>query len=167
MWLRSNLERLYWNFSFWRSDSLLWLCDYAHIWRVYVQVGPKLLSLNTVPGSVGDYWWFCWLEIWVLELLIYGMHPLSHLGVAHLVHLLDELVVFWPERHLEKLYNPENRRKGLKHFRFHYRFRIRLQRLVGWSFWTVKKHAPRWNLKILIAPRCILFNRTVQPKNSH
>ena len=99
--------------------------------------------------------------------LFHILHPLSHLGVAHLVHLLDELVVFLPERHLQKLYNPENRRKGLKHFRFHYRFRIRLQRLVGWSFWTVKKHAPRWNLKILIAPRCILFNRTVQPKNSH
>ena len=28
------------------------------------------------------------------------LHPFCHLGVAHLVHLLDELVVLLPERHL-------------------------------------------------------------------
>ena len=28
------------------------------------------------------------------------LHPLSHLGVAHLVDLLDELIVFLPESHL-------------------------------------------------------------------
>ena len=27
-------------------------------------------------------------------------HPLGHLGVAHLVDLLDELIVFLPESHL-------------------------------------------------------------------
>ena len=28
------------------------------------------------------------------------LHPLGHLGVAHLVDLLDELIVFLPESHL-------------------------------------------------------------------
>ena len=28
------------------------------------------------------------------------LHPLGHLGVAHLVDLLDEVVIFLPERHL-------------------------------------------------------------------
>merc|ERR1719494_144802 len=32
--------------------------------------------------------------------LINILHPLSHLGVAHLVDLLDELIVFLPESHL-------------------------------------------------------------------
>ena len=31
--------------------------------------------------------------------LLNVLHPLSHLAVAHLIDLLDELVVFLPERH--------------------------------------------------------------------
>merc|ERR1712106_47903 len=54
----------------------------------------------------------CWGESNVVKhremerSLLHIFHPLSHLGVAHLVDLLDELVVFLPERHLEKLYEP-------------------------------------------------------------
>ena len=32
--------------------------------------------------------------------LLYVLHPLGHLLVAHVVHLLDEVVVLLPERHL-------------------------------------------------------------------
>ena len=36
----------------------------------------------------------------VIKYLLNVLHPLSHLGVAHLVDLLDELIVFLPESHL-------------------------------------------------------------------
>ena len=32
------------------------------------------------------------------------LHPLGHLGVAHLVDLLNKLVIFLPERHLGRLF---------------------------------------------------------------
>ena len=32
--------------------------------------------------------------------LLHVLHPLSHLGVAHLVDVLDEVVVLLPERHV-------------------------------------------------------------------
>ena len=32
--------------------------------------------------------------------LLHVLHPLGHLVVPHVVHLLDELVVLLPERHL-------------------------------------------------------------------
>ena len=33
--------------------------------------------------------------------LLNVLHPLGHLAVAHLIDLLNELVVFLPERHLK------------------------------------------------------------------
>ena len=36
----------------------------------------------------------------IKKYLLNVLHPLSHLGVAHLVDLLDELIVFLPESHL-------------------------------------------------------------------
>ena len=35
--------------------------------------------------------------------LLHVLHPLGHLHVPHVVHLLDELVVLLPESHLEAL----------------------------------------------------------------
>jgi hypothetical protein len=32
--------------------------------------------------------------------LLHILHPLCHLGMAHFIHLLDELVIFLPKRHL-------------------------------------------------------------------
>ena len=32
------------------------------------------------------------------------LHPLGHLGVAHLIDLLNKLVIFLPERHLGRLF---------------------------------------------------------------
>ena len=39
--------------------------------------------------------------------LLHVLHPLGHLVVPHVVHLLDELVVLLPESHLEGLGSKE------------------------------------------------------------
>ena len=36
------------------------------------------------------------------DCLLNILHPLGHLGVAHLIDLLNEVVVFLPERHLDR-----------------------------------------------------------------
>ena len=36
--------------------------------------------------------------------LLHVLHPLGHLVVPHVVHLLDELVVLLPESHVEALF---------------------------------------------------------------
>ena len=38
------------------------------------------------------------------DCLLNILHPLGHLGVAHLVDLLNKLVIFLPERHLGRLF---------------------------------------------------------------
>ena len=33
--------------------------------------------------------------------LVHVVHPLGHPGQSHVIHLLDELIVLLPERHLD------------------------------------------------------------------
>ena len=51
--------------------------------------------------------------------LLNVLHPLSHLAVAHLIDLLDELVVFLPESHLEAgLNHPLKMKLNLQYIQF-------------------------------------------------
>ena len=48
--------------------------------------------------------------------LLNVLHPLGHLAVAHLIDLLDELVVFLPESHLEAgLNHPLKMKRNLQY----------------------------------------------------
>ena len=48
--------------------------------------------------------------------LLHILHPLGHLGVAHLIDLLDELVVFLSESHLEAgLNHPLKMKRNLQY----------------------------------------------------
>ena len=51
--------------------------------------------------------------------LLNVLHPLGHLAVAHLIDLLDELIVFLPERHFGAGLNSTlcNQKSSLKTYR--------------------------------------------------
>jgi hypothetical protein len=66
-------------------------------WPVTIKIFPaREILVSDVPAEDGKIVNLFYSVLY----LLYVLHPLGHLLVAHVVHLLDEVVVLLPERHL-------------------------------------------------------------------